>query len=141
MHRTLVVHFCGIAKHCKVHSHAFSHLREGKTVIRGATRVAWTSQQHLANTRSRWSHIICREKDSLARDHQSLEFSVFRPNEIFLVMKALAHCNIRSLHKLTLFSVRSQRRRRGSFCSESPAQQPTQQPCQARSPPHGLPTG
>ena len=53
-----------------------------------------------------------REGPSLRNKLQSLEFALLPPNEIFLVMKVLAHCNIRSLHKLILFSIRSQRRRR-----------------------------
>ena len=40
-------------------------------------RVAWTSQQHPARTRSRWSTHVCREKDNLARAHLSGTISNF----------------------------------------------------------------
>ena len=53
-----------------------------------------------------------RQGPSLRNKLHSLEFAVLRPNEIFLVMKVLAHCNIRSLQKLILISIRSHRRRR-----------------------------
>ena len=47
----------------KHHSEAFRHLAR-KTAI-----VAWTSQQHPANTRSRWSIHFWKEMESLARGH------------------------------------------------------------------------
>ena len=63
--------------HSELHSQTFRHLVKGGYDSGGVTRVAWTFQQHPANTRSRWSTHFCRENDNLARGHLSGTSSSF----------------------------------------------------------------